>query len=153
MIQLTSIDFAKLIQYAAQKMFYQHLNSTQINKILFFVYGRYLALTGNKLFTDDTPKAWPYGPVFPIVNKRINPSEEVKFTPEMISEYKKNGTALEIIKDAVNVMHSKSAQMLTDWSHQIGSPWYRTLYEGRNDGSRAAWNTEIKDEYIKEYFT
>ena len=36
MIQLASIDFAKLIQYAAQKMFYQHLNRPQINKILFF---------------------------------------------------------------------------------------------------------------------
>ena len=61
------------------------------------------------------------GPVFPIVNKRINPSDGGKFTPEMIS--------LNIRKTAQTRNHKRcrerNAQQIcsnvTDWSHQIGS--------------------------------
>ena len=57
--QLTSINYGRLIQYTSQKLHLQRLNKTQVNKILFYVYGRYLAVTGKKLFVDDTPKAGP----------------------------------------------------------------------------------------------
>lgn len=53
---LTSIDYARLIQYAAQKLHMVLLNKTQINKILFYVYGVYYAETGEELFNDDSPK-------------------------------------------------------------------------------------------------
>lgn len=68
---LTSIDYARLIQYTAQRKHMVLLNKTQINKILFYVYGAYLADTGKALFSDDTPKAWTYGPVFPKPNKKV----------------------------------------------------------------------------------
>lgn len=60
---LTSVDYANLIRYIAQQRYSQILNKTQVNKILFYVYGKYLAMLGEKLFTDDSPMAWPYGPV------------------------------------------------------------------------------------------
>ena len=153
MTQLTSIDYGRLVQYAAQKLHLQMLNKTQVNKILFYVYGRYLAVTGNRLFHDDTPKAWPYGPVFPRMNKRINTSEVITFSSELIAAFNQNPIALNIVQDAVNVMHGKSAQELTDWSHQSGSPWFRTIYEGKEAGKQAEWNTEISESYIREYFT
>ena len=70
---LTSLDYAKLIQFAAVRNHMTLLNRTQINKILFYVYGVYLAEVGEPLFNDDTPKAWPYGPVVPIVNNKLDP--------------------------------------------------------------------------------
>lgn len=153
MEQLTSINYGRLIQYTSQKLHLQMLNKTQVNKILFYVYGRYLAVTGKKLFTDDTPKAWPYGPVFPRVNKRTNPSEVIKLTKEEVYLFKADELAIEIVVAAVGKMHKMSAVYLTEWSHQEGSPWRRTLYDGMEPGKQRAWNTEIPDDYIKEYFT
>lgn len=150
MDRLTSIDYARLIQYVAQNFHRQMLNMTQVNKILFAVYGKYLAVTGEPLFIDDKPKAWPYGPVFPIANKRIDISEVVIFTPDKIELFKENRKAQEIVVEMVSRMYNKSAKTLTDWSHEYGSPWYRTIY--REDGSHADWNTEIDPSLIEQYF-
>ena len=87
-MELTSIDYARLIQYAAQKLHLATLGKTQINKILFYVYGVYLARKGEPLFKDDTPKAWTYGPVFPIQNKKVDAYEEIRsFPDEKIKAY------------------------------------------------------------------
>lgn len=69
-MKLTSLDYADLLNWIAYNKYGALLNKTQINKLLFICYGMYLAATGGKvLFEDDTPKAWPYGPVFPRVYK------------------------------------------------------------------------------------
>jgi uncharacterized phage-associated protein len=149
---LTSLDYAKLIQFTAQKMQHTMLNKTQINKILFYVYGVYLAEVGQPLFENEKPQAWPFGPVFPIVNKRINIDELVKFSEEKIKAYKENENALKLVVDAVKHMHNRTAVQLTYWSHQEGSPWHKTLYEGCNPGTQKQWSTVISDDYIKEYF-
>lgn len=155
-MDLKSTDYARLIQYAAQKLHMARLNKTQINKILFYVYGVYYAETGTLLFTDDTPKAWPYGPVFPIVNKKINPDEIVKsFDSETISEFNRHPRGMELVKEAVDTMYNMSALSLTQWSHQEGSPWYNTLYVKDENGNiieQKKWNTPISPEVIKAYF-
>lgn len=155
-MELTSIDYARLIQYAAQKLHMTRLNRTQINKVLFYVYGVYYADFDTPLFKDDTPKAWPYGPVFPIVNKKINPDEIVKsFGQETIHEFNKHPQVLQLIKDAVDAMYDMSAVSLTRWSHQEGSPWYETLYikdDAGNITGQNKWNTPIDAELIKKYF-
>lgn len=87
------------------------------------------------------------------MNKRTNPSEVIRFTQEEADMFKSNETAVRIVVDAVNHMHSMSAVYLTEWSHKEGSPWFRTLYEGMEQGKQRAWNTEIPDNYIKEYFS
>ena len=156
-MELTSIDYAHLIQYAAQKLHMTRLNKTQINKILFYVYGVYYAETGNLLFDDDSPKAWPYGPVFPIVNKKVNPDAIVwSFPKDTISEFNKNPKALNLVKSAVDAMYDISAISLTRWSHQEGSPWYNTLYIKDKEGNiigQNKWNTPISAELIKSYFS
>lgn len=156
-MELTSIDYARLIQYAAQKLHMTQLNKTQINKILFYVYGMYYAETGQLLFKDDSPKAWPYGPVFPIVNKRINPDEIIKAFPNDIQdEFNKHSKALQLVKSAVDVMYCMSAVSLTKWSHKDGSPWYKTLYVKDDNGNvikQNKWNTPISIDLIKEYFS
>lgn len=157
-IELTSLDFARLIQFAAQKFYKMLLNKTQINKILFYVYGVYLAETkGNRLFTDDTPKAWPFGPVFPRVYKKIDSEIVVSgFSDEYIEAFRSDQQALSIIENAVKAMHDMSAFDLTKWSHEEGSPWYLTIYNLDEEGnieSQNPWNSRIEDKIIEEYFS
>ena len=157
-IELTSLDFARLIQFAAQKFYKMLLNKTQINKILFYVYGVYLAETDGKcLFKDDTPKAWPFGPVFPKVYKRIDTDEIVNgFPSEIVDAFQSDQKALSVIENAVKSMHDMSAYDLTKWSHKEGSPWYKTIYNVNEDGdviSQNPWNSRIEDNVIKDYFS
>ncbi|MBQ8223978.1 MAG: SocA family protein [Bacteroides sp.] len=148
---LTSIDYAQLIQNAALHFHNVVLNRTQINKILFYVYGKYLAVTDKKLFVDDTPKAWPYGPVFPIVNKRIALDDIPRgFSSEKNTLFREKPEAISIVKEAVDRFYNWSAYDLTKWSHAVDSPWYQTKYPA--SGEKAKWNTEIDDELIKKYF-
>lgn len=156
-MDLKSTDYARLIQYAALNLHMTRLNKTQINKILFYVYGVFYAKTGTLLFNDDSPKAWPYGPVFPIVNKKIDPDEIIKsFDQQTISLFNQNPEAMELVKNAVDAMYNMSAVSLTHWSHQEGSPWYNTLYIKDDEGNivgQNKWNTPISLDLIKEYFS
>lgn len=155
-MELTSIDYARLIQYAAQKQHMVLLNKTQINKILFYVYGVYLAENQLPLFMDDTPKAWTYGPVFPRPNKSVDINEVIKsFPADKVKAYKANKKALDLVVKVVDRMYDKSAMSLTQWSHVENSPWYNTVYQKDRDGNiikQRPWNTRIEDSLIKDYF-
>lgn len=159
MITLISIDYARLIQFIATKMYHTLLNKTQVNKILFYVYGVYLVDHPEPLFTDDTPKVWTYGPVFPRPNKKVVSCEEItqnKFTKEQIDAFQADKTFLSRIVTIVGNMRNMSAYSLSQWSHEEGSPWYETLYQKNPDGkviSQKPWNTVIPNETIKEYFS
>lgn len=154
--KLTSTDWARLIQYAALRLHRVLLGKTQVNKILFYVYGVYLAQKGVPLFDDDTPKAWTYGPVFPIPNKRIDTNEEVcSFPREKVAAFRANPDAMNLVITAVGNMHNVSAVALTRWSHESGSPWERTVYvkDGGKLIEQRPWNTRIDDSLIREYFS
>lgn len=159
MITLSSIDYARLIQFTAMKMYKTLLNKTQVNKILFYIYGVYLASHDAPLFLDDTPKIWTYGPVFPRPNKKIVSCEKIEqsyFTKEQIEAFKKDSDFLSRIVNIVGNMCDKSAISLTRWSHDEGSPWYETLYKKDENGkivSQMPWNTTIPTEVIKQYFS
>lgn len=45
------------------------LNTTKVQKLLYMAYGLLLA-EKNRIITDEQPKAWPYGPVFPKTRKK-----------------------------------------------------------------------------------
>lgn len=158
-MELTSIDYARLIQFTARRVYMTLLNKTQVNKILFYVYGAYLAQYGKPLFSDDTPKVWTYGPVFPRPNKKVVTGEEVSaewFTKEQIQAFRANPEFLSRIVKIVGKMKDIQAIDLTRWSHEEGSPWYTALYV-KDDGGKITgqkpWNTEIPQESIKRYFS
>lgn len=71
-LQLDSIRLAELIRWVTYDKYKVWLNKTQLQKFMYISYGVYLAITENRIFDDDTPKAWPFGPVFPRINKKIN---------------------------------------------------------------------------------
>lgn len=154
MNELTSLDYADLISWIAYKKYSILLNKTQINKLLFMCYGMYLAVTkGEVLFKDDSPKAWPFGPVFPRVYKRFIPGKiPVPFTKDMQNEFKKNPLAMKLAVRIVDKYHGYSAYALSEWSHKEGGPWHTTIY-GRDGKKQIHWNQIIDKVLIQNYFT
>lgn len=151
-LQLTSIECSELINWIAYYKCGSLLNKTQMQKILYIAYGKYLARTEKVLFEDDTPKAWPFGPVFPIVNKRFKPGfHNLPMISQSVSDKLKNDSnAFNAIREAVEENHNKTAYALSEWSHEINGPWYKTVYG--DDDSGAKWNKVISQNLIKEYF-
>jgi uncharacterized phage-associated protein len=121
-------------------------NNTKIQKLLYVLYGFYLAEKGRRL-TDEQPRLWPYGPVF--VNVFNNISENgfyLKNTTEerfidILEEERKT------FDENIELFGKLKAFKLSAWSHEEGSPWSRTKKEFGE-----AWNVPLKDQYIEEYF-
>lgn len=152
LMKLTSIDYANLLRNMAYKRHSVNLNKTQVNKLLFICYGFYLAISGDKLFSE-TPKAWPYGPVFPNVYKSYAfNTPPIYIEDEKQKEFGRNKTAQSICEQVVDKYCNISAYDLSMWSHQQGGPWHQTVY-GVNGDENSGWNKEISDKLIKEYFT
>lgn len=150
-MNLSSVDFANQLRNMAFRRHSINLNKTQVNKLLFMCYGFYLARFGEKLFSE-TPKAWPYGPVFPDVYK----SYSLYNIPIFIENDKKkefeNSKAKKICEQVIDKYCHVSAYDLSMWSHQQGGPWHQTVY-GVNGDKSLGWNKEIRDDLIKQYFT
>lgn len=146
---ITSLELADYIRQLSREEYRTELNMTQVNKLLYICYGLYIAITGQPLFTDDTPKAWPFGPVFPRVYKRFLSSSGVasQRTKEAVVG---NPMVKSVVDFTVKNFHSWTAKRLSEWSHDEAGPWYRTAYA--NGGEKPRWNERIPDEMIREYF-
>lgn len=145
--KLTSLDYANLIAWLAMVKHGVHLGKTQLQKLLYIFYGKCLASNGNPPFDDDTPKAFPFGPVFPRSYKRY-----FGF-PAELNQDDKNRFAQkpDILKTAVEVVdsfHMHTASRLSEWTHITDGPWYRAVYSG----DKPAWGREISKENITEFF-
>lgn len=146
---LSSLDFSDLLRYLAFKRQKIVLNKTQVNKLLFMCYGTYMAKKEERLFAES-PKAWPYGPVFPKVYKTFDQKKmPIALEKETIPEFNSNPLALNICCAVIDKYCHVSAYDLSSWSHKEGSPWYQTVYSE----TPIVWNKEISDNVIKEYFT
>lgn len=152
MSKLTSIDYANIINWIAYNKFGVLLNKTQMQKILFISYGVYLATYDTKLFEDDTPKAWPFGPVFPRVNKHFNPGIPKSINEDLKQGIIKNENAVRTIISVVEKYHKYSAKTLSEWSHQPGGPWSQTVYGENAEKKEIQWNLPIEDDKIKIFF-
>lgn len=151
-MSLTSVDFANQLRNMAFQRHLVNLNKTQVNKLLYMCYGFYLAQTEHKLFSE-TPKAWPYGPVFPNVYKSYSfYNIPIYIENEKEEEFKNNKKALNICQQVIDKYCRISAYDLSMWSHQPGGPWHQTVY-GPKGNESSGWNKEISDELIKSYFT
>ena len=64
-----SVEIAKALRYVGQNNGYQ-FNQTQLNKLLYIAYGT-LLVKKNERLTKERPSAWPYGPVFPRLQKNL----------------------------------------------------------------------------------
>jgi uncharacterized phage-associated protein len=141
---LNSVDVAKAIRYSAkQKGVYA--NMTQINKLLYIIYGMQLVQSKQRL-TEEHSAAWPYGPVFPRVHKQVKLSDEI--TSQEYDKIKQtHPDIVALIDEVVSKFSGLSAGELSEWSHQSGSPWDIAV-----KNSKGKWNTKLGDDDIYNYF-
>jgi len=126
------------------------INMTKLQKLLYIAYGTYLVIKEERL-TDESPKAWPYGPVFPKVRKNLLKVDFTNYSINGDVEY----DAIVHDKDVNNLVNlvlrifgSWTSGQLVEWTHITGAPWDKTRYM-----HNFQWNQTIPDEYIKEYFS
>lgn len=73
--EIDSVDVAKALMAEAGSQGLR-LNMTQLQKLLYIVYGTCLVMLGRPPFSTEQPQAWPFGPVFPTTRRKL--SDEVK---------------------------------------------------------------------------
>lgn len=123
------------------------LNVTKVQKMLYIIYGYFLAKENYQIFTE-TPKAWPYGPVFPRTRKRIDFGKLYKVTDEELQSIYKDKEIVDVFNIIIDNYAKYSATQLSEWSHMEGGAWDRTTKLPNFD-----WNKEIPNEFISEYFS
>jgi len=142
--QYDSVPVAKYLLAVANKNG-KKLNATQLQKLMFIAYGFFLAKYEYAPLTES-PKAWPFGPVFPRIQKHVNHNIEFSIS-EVPDEILNDNKLVDIINRVIGKYSNVPAGKLSAWSHEPNSPWYKTVGEGK------AVNQEIPDEYIMNYFS
>lgn len=140
-----SVTVAQLLRAEAYKV-NLNLNITQVQKLLYILYGYYLSK--DIVIIDEQPKAWPYGPVFPRTRNKVDFNSVIFPDDPSLSEVIKNSDLVTNVDKIIEKFGRVSASKLSDWSHKKDSPWSKTVEQ---NGSN--WNTVIDDEDIKEYFS
>ena len=141
--ELDSVDVAKVV-LAEAKSRNLRLNMTQLQKLLYIVYGTSLVILGRRPFVEH-PKAWPFGPVFPRTRRKL--SDEVKkwnvdTCPESVPDELR-----QIVCKVVENFGTWTSGQLVDWSHRIGGPWDVVTHR-----SGFKWADEIPDDETRDYF-
>lgn len=131
------------------------LNQTKVQKLMFVLYTLSL-ITNNERLTDESPKAWPYGPVFPTVRNNLK-RWEIDLETFRLDENTEKVTDKNILSDANlqemcdSLMNSSFAKMtssqLVTWTHTVGAPWDITT---KKDGFK--WGEPISDDLIRKYY-
>lgn len=119
-MEFRSSDVMAYVLYKAKED--EHpLNKTQAQKVLYCCYGAVLAKFNERL-TDEHPKAWPYGPLFPRAISDIN---KQRLTVGMAQEIEKQWSPelKELIDQTICTFSVYTATQLSNWSHFPGSPW------------------------------
>jgi uncharacterized phage-associated protein len=141
-----SILAAKYLQALAADKRYAP-NATQLQKLLYIAYGTYLSTTGNILLKEQ-PQAWPYGPVFPRVQKKVSTAIIPSVDDPIFAGIAEDEEVNILFRQIIDSYSKYSAKQLSDWSHSKGSPWDLTV-----NRLGAKWSDNIPNEYIKEYFS
>jgi uncharacterized phage-associated protein len=138
-----SIDGAKFLRARAFEKNLS-LNVTKVQKLLFIIYGFYQATRNHRIF-NETPRAWPYGPVFPRTRK--NEVFDTVFKSNDFPRLLSDKTFVKIIDATLDSFGHLTATQLSEWSHSPDSPWEKTTR-----ASNFKWDDEIPDEYIVLFF-
>jgi len=142
----SSIDVARyIVAYANENKF--GINLTKMLKLTYFLYGAYLAYTGERL-TDEHPVAWTYGPVFERARRYFMYRDLLDISMDDVN---KNLLADEDVKAMIEftfkVCGKYSASALVSWTHKPSSPWTITINECKGHEGGV-----IRDEVVYDYF-
>lgn len=129
----------------------KQLTPMQVQKLVYFAYGWYLALTG-QILVEEQVEAWPYGPVFPRLYYALKqygggPIEGRVPNPDSNSVTAISESDKRILRRVWDVYGSWSAVQLSQLTHLPDGPWYNTRRQ-----SLDRIGTDIPDSDIREYF-
>lgn len=107
------------------------INRTKAQKLLYCCYGTMLAATGERL-TDEHPRAWPFGPVFPRTFEAVN---RKALTVEMVRAVEEacDPEVLAVLEKMLRFFGTYTSEQLARWSRKSGSPWAAADALGRLD--------------------
>ncbi len=133
----------------------KELTPMQLQKLVYFAYGWYLAITGQRLLNERI-EAWQWGPVIPSLYSAFK-----KFGSDPITDlardagahaYRVRSTspieddqAMRIIERVWDIYGKYTASQLSGMTHEPNSPWSRT-------SEKDIKGTDISDEVIADYF-
>jgi uncharacterized phage-associated protein len=129
-----------------------HLTPMQLQKLVYFAYGWYLAITGERLI-DELVEAWQWGPVIPSLYHEfkvygsdpiIVPADFV-FPPLASDDPEKDALARRVISKVWEIYGRYSGVQLSSMTHAANSPWAQTYQQDVK-------NKDIPDEVIRAYF-
>lgn len=109
------------------------ITNLQLNKLLYFAQGHYLARTETPLF-DEKIEAWKYGPVVPSIYsiyKKYGKSPITKLDKHNSSiNFKKE--EMQVIIDVLREYGKYSPSALVNLTHKDGTPWSQVFIFGEN---------------------
>ncbi len=119
---ITALDVAKLL-ISKQDPEDSDLSNLKLQKLVWYCYGFYGALTGKKLFEDEI-MAWEHGPVVPSMYHELKKfgRNPVEFDIEENLDNKFDADQLDIICEVAEVFGKYSAWKLRNMTHEE-SPW------------------------------
>lgn len=121
------------------------ITNLQLNKLLYFAQGHYLARTGKLLFNEDI-EAWKYGPVIPSIYAAYKGCGKMPIMT--IDDDYDSGVfredELELLMDVVHEYGKYSPSALVSLTHRAGTPWRDVYVPGANK--------IISKEALKDYF-
>lgn len=119
-MEFSSPSVMAYILYKAKKAGHP-ISKTQAQKLLYCCYGIVLAAFDERL-TDEHPKAWPGGPLFPRALSAINGR---RLTTGMAEIFIASCPAdwLRLMDKTIDRFWGYSATALETWSQRKGTPW------------------------------
>ena len=147
---LDSLDVAKAVAWhytdiGASAIRGCPLSLSFLQKILYVVYGTFLAERGTRL-TAEHPQMWKFGPVFPRVQnkfeKGITADRETAMTLK-----EKDPTLDEFIPRIIRILSEKRSKDIKHIHTAPSSPWGKCLQEHPDK-----WGTFIDDREIAAWF-
>lgn len=145
---MKALDVANYFVELAGKTSEHDLTNLKLQKLLYYVQGKYLAINHRPFFADNI-EAWKYGPVVNDVYHAFKQcgnypvtAFDVNFTAHELSEESKG--FVEKIWDSIGKKYS--GNYLVTRTHANGTPW-KKLY---NDSNR---NIVIPNTELESYFS
>lgn len=119
-MEFSSSSVMAYILYKAKKAGHR-ISKAQAQKLLYCCYGVVLAAFDERL-TDEHPKAWPGGPLFPRTLSAIN---RHRLTTDMAEIFIASCPAdwLNLMDKTIDRFWGYSATALETWSQRKGTPW------------------------------
>jgi uncharacterized phage-associated protein len=150
------IDLANKIIEQAQNMKVKRLGLTKLQKLVYYVYGEYLAKEKIRLVKDDEPQKMYFGPVFPQLYELTKDNYKLdnkidtnkKYTLKQLENMEILKTELNkevldnIIDSVLNTYGAKTARELSEDTHRSGYAWDKTKF----------FKDPLLDEYIRDEF-